>query len=53
MHDTDSTKEALHRPCLHPAGVIRLLRAIAKRQEDKAKPPKTWWDRFKDMWRTL
>ena len=52
MHDQDSTKEALHRPCIHPAGVIRLLRAIAARREEEAKP-KTWWERFVDMWRTL
>jgi len=36
----------------HPAGMIRLLQALAKRQE-MGLPAKTWWQRFKDMWRTL
>lgn len=52
MRDQGSTKEVPHLPCLHPAGVIRLLRALAERQE-RAKAPKTWWQRFVDMWRTL
>lgn len=53
MQNRAEIKEVLHQPCLHPAGVIRLLRAIAERREKEKNRPKTWWERFKDMWRTL
>ncbi len=50
MRDLDSTKEALRRPCIHPAGWLRLLRALYPPQPKRAR---TWWERFVDMWRTL
>jgi len=54
MRDQDSTDlEAMQRPCIHPAGMIRLLRALSEREEEKAAPPRTWWQRIKDMWRSV
>jgi hypothetical protein len=49
MRDQDSTKEVPHLPCLHPAGYLRLLRELYP----QTPKPKTWWQRFVDMWRTL
>jgi hypothetical protein len=50
MRDQDSTKETPRVPCLHPAGYLRLLRALYPSQPKRAL---TWWERFVDMWRSL
>jgi len=52
MREQESTNDVLHQPCLHPVGMIRLLRALAKREEEK-RGPRTWWERLKDMWRSV
>jgi len=54
MAAKDSTDlAAMQRPCIHPAGMIRLLRALGERAKAEAAPRKTWWERVKDMWRSV